>query len=121
LAFLNGQLCPGIDAVMDMVGFDDAVAGVDLVITGEGRLDGQTMRGKLVHGVCRRAARYGVPVIALCGAVAATAEQIRAVGLLAAFSISPKPQPLEQALEDTARNLHHSASQVAALWGLSQV
>lgn len=121
LAFLNGQLCPGIDAVMDMVGFDDAVAGVDLVITGEGRLDGQTMRGKLVHGVCRRAARYGVPVIALCGAVAATAEQIRAVGLLAAFSISPKPQPLEQALEDTARNLRHSASQVAALWGLSQV
>ncbi|MEY4108111.1 MAG: hypothetical protein RL181_2453 [Bacteroidota bacterium] len=116
MAFLNGQLRPGSDAVLDMVGFDDAVLGADLILTGEGRLDGQTARGKLVHGVCQRAARYGVPVVALCGAVEASAEQVRSMGLLAAFSISLQPQPLERALENTALDLAHSAAQLGAIW-----
>ena len=116
LAFLNGQLRPGSDAVLDMVGFDDAVLGADLIISGEGRLDGQTARGKLVHGVCQRAARYGVPVVALCGAVDASTEQIHSMGLLAAFSISLQPQPLEQAVANTELDLAHGAAQLGAIW-----
>ena len=68
LAFLGADLRPGTDVLMEAVGFDALLAGADLVITGEGRLDEQTLRGKVVSGVARRAGAAGVPrVIALCG------------------------------------------------------
>jgi glycerate kinase len=69
-ALLGARLESGIDLVLDAAGFDTLLAGADLVITGEGRLDGQTVRGKAAAGILRRAQQLGVPVAAVCGRVA---------------------------------------------------
>lgn len=73
-AFFGAELRPGIEAVLDLVDFDGLLPGCDLVLTGEGRLDGQSARGKVVSGVARRARRHGVPVIAVVGGVTPDAE-----------------------------------------------
>jgi glycerate kinase len=109
LAFLGATLRPGIDTIMDHSGFDKALVGAQLVFTGEGRLDGQTLRGKLIHGVCRRAQAAGAPVIALCGASLASLEQLETLGLAAAFAIVDRPATLEEAIARSAELLEASA------------
>jgi glycerate kinase len=69
MALLGARLVPGIDLVLDLVGFDAAVAGTDLVVTGEGSFDDQSLGGKAPVGVARRAAAHGVPVVVLAGQV----------------------------------------------------
>ena len=69
-ALLGARLQSGIDLVLDAAGFDALLSDAALVITGEGRLDGQTARGKAAAGILRRAQRKGVPVAAVCGRVA---------------------------------------------------
>lgn len=76
-AYLGATLRPGAELVLDRVGFDDAIAGADLVITGEGRLDAQTAHGKLPACVLRRADALGVPVIAIAGQVEPGAADLR--------------------------------------------
>lgn len=110
LAFLNAKLRRGIDMVLDMTGFDAAAAASDLVITGEGQIDGQSAQGKLVQGVCKRAGK--TPVIALCGKLSATAEQIKAIGLKAAYCINAVEQPLPDMLAATAANLEKAAARI---------
>lgn len=112
MAFLAGQLSRGVDTVLDLVGFDAAVAACDLVITGEGRLDGQSAQGKLVQGVAGRAARAGKRVVALCGALSADAQQLRAIGVEAAVCINPAPAPLAEMLAATAMNLRRTAAEL---------
>jgi glycerate kinase len=115
LAFMDGTLKRGIDLVLDVTGFDQALAGADLVVTGEGHLDGQTLNGKLIEGVCARAGAKGVPVIALCGKLSASSDQIRAIGLKAAYSINPVERPLAQMLAQTADNLRRTAASMPLL------
>nr|WP_237703017.1 MULTISPECIES: glycerate kinase [Protofrankia] len=67
LSLLGARLCPGIDLILDLVGIDDALRGADLVVTGEGSLDEQTLRGKAPAGVAARARAAGVPVVAVAG------------------------------------------------------
>ncbi|KLL11242.1 glycerate kinase [Protofrankia coriariae] len=67
LSLLGARLCPGIDLILDLVGIDDALLGADLVVTGEGSLDEQTLRGKAPAGVAARARAAGVPVVAVAG------------------------------------------------------
>ncbi|HYY81735.1 MAG TPA: glycerate kinase, partial [Actinomycetes bacterium] len=69
IAFLGASLRSGIELVLDLVGFQEAVAGADLVVTGEGKLDAQSLRGKAPFGVARAATAHGVPVVALGGVV----------------------------------------------------
>lgn len=116
LYFLNGALKPGIETIMELTGFEAALATADLVLTGEGRLDAQTMQGKLIQGIAEMAFKYGVPVIALCGAIDASESAIHAFGLKAAFAIGRKPEPLETALRNTAENLRYSACQVMGVF-----
>lgn len=108
LAFFNGALKPGADAVMDAVGFDARMRAADLVITGEGRLDAQTAQGKLVAAVARRA--MSTPVIALCGRVDATREEIAVLGLHEAIEISDRTAALADQLARTAENLERAVS-----------
>jgi glycerate kinase len=82
-----------------------------LIITGEGHLDGQSAQGKLIQGLCGRA--NSTPVIALCGKLSATAEQIKAIGLRAAYSINKEERALEEMLANTARNLEQAAAELA--------
>jgi glycerate kinase len=110
VAFLGAQLRRGIEVVLDMTGFAAAAAKADLIITGEGHLDGQSAQGKLIQGLCGRS--RGKPVIALCGKLSASREQVKAIGLKAAYSINKEERPLAQMLADTAVNLEKTAAEL---------
>lgn len=121
MAFLDGSLTSGIEAVMDEASFNEALQGVDLVITGEGKIDDQTLQGKLIKGICQRAQAYDRPVIAVCGALLASTELIHSIGLQAAFSIQRYPLTLADALAATEGHLEHLGFQLARtlLWNQS--
>lgn len=115
MAFLGAQLRPGIDTVMDLTDFEKKLKNVDLVVTGEGRLDAQTLHGKLIYGITQRAKLYNVPVVALCGSLEVNPNQMAAIGLKAAFSISSGPQTLSDALKRTEKCLENTAFQMMQL------
>jgi glycerate kinase len=114
--FLKAYLKNGIDLVLDLIDFDSKLKNVDWVITGEGSLDSQTAHGKLIEGVCRRAAKQNIPVIALCGKVDVPPQLISDLGLRAAFSINSKLTSLPEALAATAENLEKTAYNVGRLF-----
>ncbi len=108
MVFMNAQLRRGIEIVLDLTGFDAAARNADLIVTGEGHLDGQSAQGKLIQGLCGRS--QGTPVIALCGKLSATPDQIAAIGLKAAYSINKEERPLAEMLANTAANLERTAA-----------
>ena len=107
-AFWNGKLQMGIETVLDTVDFDEIVRGARLVITGEGCLDGQSLRGKVVSGVAARARRAGVPVVALVGAVGEGADGIYDLGVCGVFTTNHRPEPFEEARLHAADNLRRT-------------
>ncbi|MDR1719450.1 MAG: glycerate kinase [Dysgonamonadaceae bacterium] len=113
MAFLDAQLRPGIQLVLDTLCFDDLLQGVDLVITGEGRMDAQTAMGKTPSGVAEAAQRSGVPVIALTGNIE-DASAINRIGICGVFPIIPRPMSLMEAMnpETAARNIQQAAEQL---------
>lgn len=115
LPFVNARIRSGIDTVLDTLGFDDALDGADLVLTGEGRIDAQSAMGKAISGIVRRATRKNVPVIALAGEVADASALIDS-GLTAAFSIQTAPTDLSVAMQkgSTLRNVRRTTSQLIA-------
>lgn len=115
VAFFDATLRSGIDIVLDIVAFDAALAGADLVITAEGRLDAQTARGKAPTGVARRARAAGVPVVALAGAVGPDAASVRETGIDACFAIAGGPIDLKASIESAADRLAAVAEEVARL------
>ena len=116
LAFLGAMLRPGIQTVMELTGFDARLEQADLVITGEGKVDEQTLYGKLILGITRKAAARQIPVLAFCGTLEATPAQIQAIGLQAAFSLLTRPCTLEEAIAATADQLEQLAFNVARCW-----
>ena len=114
MAFCGADLVSGIDLAMDAVGFDEALARCDVVVTGEGSLDSQTARGKAVSGICARARRRGVPVVALAGS-AEPGVELAIDGLTAALSIVPGPMELTEAMQDAPALLHTAASRLSRL------
>jgi glycerate kinase len=108
VVFMGAELRRGIEVVLDITGFDAAARGADLIITGEGHLDGQSAQGKLIQGLCGRAGT--TPVVALCGKLSATPEQIKLIGLKAAWSINREQRPLAEMLANTAINLESTAA-----------
>ena len=88
-ALLCGALRSGITTVLDTVDFDRRAAGYDLIVTGEGRLDSQSLGGKAVSGVAGRCRALGVPAVALVGALALEPDDLAALGLCSARSINP--------------------------------
>jgi glycerate 2-kinase len=116
LAFLGADLRSGFDLVADAVGLADAIAGADLVITGEGRLDTQSLGGKAPVGVMRLARAYGVPVVAIAGDVSQGADGAIAAGMTAVFSAAPGPGPLEEALDRVEDDLARVAESIARVW-----
>jgi len=112
-ALLAAQLKPGIGAVLDAVGFDELAAEADLIITGEGQLDGQSLAGKVPIGVARRTDK---PVIAVVGSIGPGARAVYDHGITAMYSITPGPQDLDTALEHTADNLTATAESITRTW-----
>ena len=95
VALLGGTIQSGIDAVLDVTGFDWQLEGADLVITGEGRIDSQSADGKVVSGVARRTRAKGVPLIAIAGGIADSAGAVYDIGVSAMFSTDRAALPVD--------------------------
>jgi len=105
LAFLGGNSAPGIDLLLDLTGFDAALDGAHLVITGEGSLDRQSLAGKAPLGVARRAAARGIPVVTLAGRVALDDDgraRLAAAGVVASYALLDVQPDARQAQRDAA-------------------
>jgi glycerate kinase len=94
IAFFGARLQMGIQTVLDTVGFDALASGADMIFTGEGKLDTQSLRGKVVIGVAQRAKKLGVPVIAVVGGADLGIEAAYDMGVSAVFTINRLPQDL---------------------------
>lgn len=117
LSFLSGELLPGIELVLNAVEMDKAMEGVDLVFTGEGRLDYQTAMGKAPVGIAKMAKKHGAKVIALAGAVIEGAQECNEQGIDAYFPILRQVVTLDEAMDPaTARkNMVETTEQVMRL------
>ena len=118
-AFLRARFRPGVELVAELSGLAEAVQGADLLITGEGRLDAQSLHGKTPVGVARVARAAGVPVIALAGSLGEGYQALYQAGIDAAFSLTCGPQSLEQAMAAAAVELQARACDLARLWRLA--
>ena len=118
-AYLNASFRPGVEVVADLTGLAAALAGADLVITGEGRFDAQTLRGKTPFGVARMAQRNNVPVIVLAGTLGEGYADLYAHGVSAAFAVTSGPMTLEFACANAATLLHDRARDIARVWALA--
>jgi glycerate kinase len=119
-AFLKARFRPGIELVAELSGLPEALQGADLLITGEGRLDAQSLHGKTPVGVARLAQAAGVPVIALGGSLSQDYQRLYAEGIGAAFSLVPGPMGLEQACACAAQELEARAGDLARVWQMAQ-
>ncbi|MFA0521069.1 glycerate kinase, partial [Vibrio sp. 10N.222.55.E8] len=112
LGLLDADLRPGIEIVMDAVNLSDVVADADLVITGEGRIDSQTIHGKTPIGVARTAKKYNLPVIGIAGSLASDCHVVHEHGIDAVFSVVNGAIDLPTALALAAQNVEMTARNV---------
>jgi glycerate kinase len=112
LSLAGGTLCPGAEYVLDFVGFREEAADADLIITGEGKTDRQTARGKLPFTVAKYAG--DVPTVCLCGTFAPD-EDLYKEGFDAVFSIINEPSSLEDSMKNTEILLENAAYNIAGL------
>ena len=115
---VGGKLRRGVDIVLDAVGLEAQLADADLVITGEGRLDGQTIFGKTPIGVARMAKRFNLPVIAIGGCLREDVDVVHQHGIDAVFDSVHKAMSVEDALAAAQENLARIARNVAAVLAL---
>jgi len=115
-AFLGAQFRTGVEVVAQLTGLADAISGADLVITGEGRFDAQTLRGKTPFGVARIARQQGVPVVVIAGTLGEGYQALYDHGIDAAFALANGPMTLQQACIDAPRLLSERARDIARLW-----
>lgn len=120
IAVLGGRMRSGIELVADVVQLRRAVEDADLVITGEGRVDAQTLRGKTPAGVIQVARAAGVPVVVLAGSVEPGAEALLDAGAAAVLPTAPGPASTADLLADAAANVERTARQLAGVWHASR-
>lgn len=119
LGFTNATLGPGVEVVAEMVGLAAALEDADLLITGEGRADEQTLAGKAAMGVALLAAKRGIPVVLLCGTVGPGSEALEVSGLFELIQpVADRPMTLDEAMADTDRLLTNAAERVARSVGI---
>jgi glycerate kinase len=116
MAFLNARLSSGVKIVAEVCRLREKIKGASLVITGEGRLDGQTARGKTPFGVACIAHELGVPVIAINGSLGDDAYTLNRRGLDAVFGIAPRSMPIKEMIENGGPLLARSAEQLTRLF-----
>ena len=113
--FFNSKLRMGLETVLDITGFDELLHGTDYVFTGEGRIDPQSMHGKVVIGVAKRAKREGVPVIAVVGDISDGIEEAYNKGVTAIFSINRVAVDKEQARRRAPRDLEMTVADIVRM------
>lgn len=116
--FLNADLKPGIDVVIHQTGIETAIRDADIVVTGEGRMDAQTVMGKVPVGIAKEAQKHSIPVIAFCGCVGDGARECNEHGIDAYFPILRSVTTAEDAMkpETAKKNLADTAEQVFRLY-----
>lgn len=112
----NASFRPGVELLAELSGLPAALQGADLVFTGEGRMDAQTLLGKTPAGVARYARAQGIPVIAIAGSLGEGYEALYEAGITAAFSLTPGPLTLAQACDDAAGYLRQRAGDCLRVW-----
>ena len=118
LGFLGAAVRPGIELMLDLLGFADRLSGARLVVTGEGALDEQTLHGKAPAGVARAvaAAAPGVPVVAVAGVCSLSSEQLRSTGIAQAYALADIEPDLTRCLEQPGPLLEELAGHIARDW-----
>lgn len=112
--FLDARLERGVDMVLDAIGFDRIISGADLIITGEGKVDSQTLTGKTPFGVAQRAHRQNIPVVAIGGCVQISQEDASEAGFAGVYQVSPSGMPLEEAmrLDVASKNVYDTTLKI---------
>jgi glycerate 2-kinase len=116
LALLNAEVKPGIELILDLIDFDRRIGGADLVITGEGSLDEQSLAGKAPVGVARAAARAGIPVVAVAGRLQLSAARLREAGISAAYPLTALEPDLNRCIAHASPLLRRVGAQIAKDW-----
>ncbi|MBE6865747.1 MAG: glycerate kinase [Ruminococcaceae bacterium] len=114
-ALLGGSLKPGVNLILDTIDFEKKLSDTDLIITGEGRLDSQSLSGKAVIGISRIAQQHSVPVIAVVGSVADDITSVYSQGVTAVFTTNTQPVPFEIAAVNAKDNLRFTMENIARL------
>lgn len=115
-AFMNAELKMGFEIIREAVSLDDRLAvGFDLVITGEGQMNDQTVRGKLPASLAKLAKKFDIPVVALVGSMGEGAELVYESGIDAVFSILTRPMTLQEAMESSRHELSKTLENVLRL------
>ena len=117
MAFLNATLKSGIDEILQLIEIEPAIQTADLVITGEGRIDGQSLSGKAPIGIARIAKRYRVPTIAIVGSQSLDIEAVYQAGIAGVFDIINQPLTLEQAIQQTPKLVEATAKNAISIYG----
>ena len=117
MAFLNAALKSGIDEILQLIEIEPAIQTADLVITGEGRIDGQSLSGKAPIGIARIAKRYRVPTIAIVGSQSLDIEAVYQAGIAGVFDIINQPLTLEQAIQQTPKLVEATAKNAISIYG----
>lgn len=118
IAFLSAKLIKGVELVIQHTDLEQHMVGTDYIITGEGRIDGQTVFGKTIFGISTLAKKYDIPVIALVGCIAEGAEAMYDHGVTSMFSILPVSCTVEEALQTGQHNLTQTSQNIARILGL---
>ena len=116
LALLNAKIRPGIELILDLIDFDLRVVGADLVMTGEGSLDQQSLAGKAPIGVARAAASAGVRVVAVAGRLQLSPQALREAGISAAYALTDLEPDLDRCIANASSLLHRAGAQIAKEW-----
>ncbi|MEZ8351399.1 glycerate kinase [Vibrio splendidus] len=109
----NMQIKPGIEMVLDVLQADEVLKGADLVITGEGQMDNQTLQGKTPYGIAKRASLQGIPTIGIAGSLGTEVEALYGE-MSSLFGTVRSPQSLDQVLQEAEKNLTRTARNIAA-------
>ena len=112
VSFLGAEIRPGIKAILEIAGFEKSVQWADLILSGEGRIDGQSANGKVVSGIAEIAGKYNVPVIAICGSVEKDAREIFEKGISGMEAAVCRPVTLENAMDEAEQNVIDAAERV---------
>lgn len=114
VAFLPARLERGIEMVLDAISFDERIRGASLIITGEGRVDFQTLTGKTPYGILKRARRQGIPVVAIGGSVVLGEKETSEAGFAGVYAVTPSDMPLEEAMkpETAVRNIYDTVKNI---------
>ena len=116
LAFCGATMKSGIEVVLESTQFVERIVGADLILTGEGALDVQTLSGKTIAGACRLARQQDIPIVAIGGAVRLNGQQMNELGIISAFSLVDAPRDLEFCVDNAELLLTNATERILRLW-----